>query len=83
MPVAEDLGQDGLLAKLPGDNPVGGEVGSSTAVPVPTTAVNVPVPATTVVKVPAVSTPVQQSTMVTIYVTKVITKTSAPTNCRS
>lgn len=80
MPAVEDLGQSGPLAKLPGDNPVGGNGGgggggaASTVVPVP-------IPATTVIKVPTFASTLAPQTMTTVYVTRVVTQIAAPTDC--
>jgi hypothetical protein len=85
----EELGQNGPLSALPGDNPVGGVVGnvggestvaavstiaSTLVTKVATAAANT---ATTVTTSPAVL----PSTMVTIYVTKVVTKSATATGC--
>lgn len=80
MPVVEEIGQNGPLSALPGDNPVGGLEGN---VGGESTVAAVSTPAVT--KVAAITTPAAvqavQSTLVTIYVTKVVTKSAAATGC--
>jgi hypothetical protein len=91
MPPAEEIGQSGPLAALPGVNPVGGatsKVGSGstvagTATSVATSVVSVATSAVTKVAIQTTTSQAQpaQSTMVTIYVTKVVTKNASPTGC--
>lgn len=85
LPIAEQLGQNGPLDDLPGNNPVGDNVGrkgtttKALASMVSVTKASVTKASSTFSRT-AINV-VPTSTMITIYVTRVVTQSITPTGC--